>query len=133
MNLSYKPEGYSSVSPYLIVDGAEATIAFLAAAFDGVELRRFADDAGRLVHAEIRIDDTVLMLADPSPPDWPAMQSHVHLYVPDVDAAHRRALAAGAVSVQEPVQKDDADKRGGVRDAGGTTWWIATQVQQHNL
>ncbi|MFN6979586.1 MAG: VOC family protein [Gemmobacter sp.] len=131
MNHSFKPDGYTSVSPYLIVDGAEATIAFLASAFGAVELRRFADDAGKLVHAEIRIDDTVLMLADPSPPDWPAMRSYVHLYVPDVDKAYHKALAAGAVSVQQPVQKGDADKRGGVRDAGGTTWWIATQVAHY--
>ncbi|MCA9949962.1 MAG: hypothetical protein KDE48_09965 [Anaerolineales bacterium] len=57
------------------------------------------------------------------------MPSYVHIYVPDVEAAYRRALAAGAKSVQVPVKKDDADKRGGVKDAGGTTWWIATQVE----
>ncbi len=128
MSPRYKPAGYTSVSPYLIVDGADATITFLKAAFDAVELRRFPDDAGKLMHAEVRIDDTVLMLADPAPPDWPAVPSYVHLYVPDVDATYRKALAAGGTSVQEPAQKQDADKRGGVRDAGGTTWWIATQV-----
>jgi uncharacterized glyoxalase superfamily protein PhnB len=53
----------------------------------------------------------------------------VHVYVSDVDAAYRRALAAGATSVQEPVKKEDEDKRGGVKDAGGTTWWIATRVE----
>jgi uncharacterized glyoxalase superfamily protein PhnB len=52
----------------------------------------------------------------------------VHVYVRDVDATYRRALEAGATSVQEPVQKGDPDKRGGVKDAGGTTWWIATKV-----
>lgn len=130
MNHSFKPDGYTSVSPYLVVDGAEATIAFPEAVFDAVELRRFLRDTGTIMHAEVRIDDSVLMLSDPNPPAWPAMASHVHLYVPDVDATYRRALAAGAVSVQEPSRKDDADKRGGVRDAGGTTWWIATQVEQ---
>jgi uncharacterized glyoxalase superfamily protein PhnB len=129
MNAPHKPDRYSTVSPYLIVDGADATIAFLKTVFDAVELRRFPDDAGKLMHAEVRIDDTVLMLADPAPPEWPATPSYVHLYVSDVDATYRKALAAGAVSVQEPVKKKDADKRGGVRDAGGTTWWIATQVE----
>ena len=96
--------------------------------FDATELRRFPDERGRLRHAEVRIDGTVIMLADPVPPDWPAMPSHVHVYVTDVDATYRRALDAGAVSIQAPVKKDDEDKRGGVRDAGGTTWWIATRV-----
>lgn len=129
MTVPYKPDRYSSVSPYLIVDGADATIAFLKAAFDAVELRRFPDDAGKLMHAEVRIEDTVIMLADPAPPDWPALPSYVHVYVRDVDATYEKALEAGAVSVQQPVKKQDADKRGGVRDAGGTTWWIATKVE----
>jgi PhnB protein len=128
MSAAHKPEGYTSVSPYLIVDGAERTIEFLVHVFGAVELRRFPDDAGRLRHAEVRIDDTVVMLAD-SIEGWPAVPSHVHIYVPDVDAVYQRALAAGATSAQEPVKKDDADKRGGVKDAGGTTWWIATKVE----
>lgn len=127
MNSSHKPEDYSTVSPYLIVDGASATIEFLVRVFDGVPLRRFADESGKLVHAEVRIDDTVVMVAD-GVDGWPPMPSHVHIYVADVDATYRRALEAGASSVQEPVQRDDPDKRGGVKDAGGTTWWIATKV-----
>jgi uncharacterized glyoxalase superfamily protein PhnB len=128
MNTSHKPENYSTVSPYLIVDGASDTIDFLVRVFDAVELRRYPGPEGRLMHAEVRIDDTVLMLADSVEP-WPSMPSHVHVYVPDVDAVYRRALAAGATSVQEPTKKEDPDKRGGVKDAGGTTWWIATRVE----
>lgn len=124
----HKPEGASSVSPYLIVDGADNTIGFPAKVFGAVELRRFPGPDGKLIHAEVRIDDTVVMLAD-AVPQWPAVPSHVHVYVPDVDATYRRALDLGAASVQEPVKKDDEDKRGGVRDAGGTTWWIATRVE----
>lgn len=128
MARSYKPAGYTSVSPYLIVDGAERTIDFLRTVFDAVEIRRFPDPSGKLVHAEVRIDDTVVMIADGNE-GWPPIPSHMHVYVHDVDAIYRRALTAGAVSVQEPVKKDDADKRGGVKDAGGTTWWIATKVE----
>jgi uncharacterized glyoxalase superfamily protein PhnB len=125
----YKPAGYNSVSPYLIVEGAAATIEFLAKAFNAVELRRFPtpDGSGKVMHAEVRIDDTVVMLAD-RPDEWPAVPAHVHIYVADVDAAYQQALAAGATSVQEPIKKEDDDKRGGVRDAGGTTWWLATKV-----
>ena len=125
----HKPASYSTVSPYLVVNGADATIQFLKRVFDAVELRRFPNEAGKLMHAEVRIDDTVVMLADPAPPDWPAVASFVHIYVKDVDTTYRKALDAGAVSVQEPVKKQDEDKRGGVKDAGGTTWWIATKVE----
>lgn len=124
---SYKPDGYTSVSPYLIVDGASATLDFLKRVFAADEIRRFADPAGRVMHAEVRIDDTVVMIAD-GVDGWPPVPSHVHVYVRDVDATYRRALEAGARSVQEPVKKEDPDKRGGVKDAGGTTWWIATKI-----
>lgn len=127
MKPSHKPHDYTTVSPYLVVDGASRTIEFLVQVFGAVELRRFADDSGKLMHAEVRIDDSVVMIADGGD-GWPPLPSNVHVYVSDVDATYQRALAAGAESVQEPVQKDDADKRGGVKDAGGTTWWIATKV-----
>lgn len=124
----FKPDGYPSVSPYLIVDGAAGTIEFLARVFDGTELRRFATPDGGIMHAEVRVDDDVVMLADRAD-GWPAVHGHVHVYVRDVDDVYRRALDAGAAPVQEPVQKDDEDKRGGVRDPGGTTWWISTRVE----
>jgi PhnB protein len=126
---NYKPDSYNAVSPYLVVDGAEATIRFLTDVFGAQLLRSYPGEGGRVMHAEVRIDDTVVMVADAVPPGWPAIAAgHVHVYVPDVDATYRKALEAGAVSVQEPVQKQDEDKRGGVRDAGGTTWWISTRV-----
>src|SRR5687768_4902008 len=124
----FKPAGYNSVSPYLIVSDAAASIRFLTQVFDAKPLRSFPDEQGRLLHAEVRIDDTVVMLAD-SAPAWPPVPSYVHVYVPDVDATYARALAAGAESVQEPVKKQDEDKRGGVKDSGGTTWWISTKVE----
>jgi uncharacterized glyoxalase superfamily protein PhnB len=124
---TYKPGGYTSVSPYLIVDDASALMAFLAGVFDAEELRRFPDESGRIMHAEMRIDDTVVMFAD-SVDDWPASQAQIHVYVTDVDETYRRALEAGATTVQEPVQKEDEDKRGGVVGPGNITWWIATRV-----
>lgn len=128
MNVPYKPTGYNSVSPYLIVSGASGAIDFLKQVFGAVEIRRLPTPTGKVRHAEVRIDDTVVMLADGAD-GWPLSPSSIHIYVPDVDAVYERALGAGAVSVQEPVQKDDEDKRGGVKDAGGTTWWIATKVE----
>lgn len=126
--MSFKPPGQNSVSPYLVVADAAATIKFLQAVFGAAALRTFPDAQGRLRHAEVRIDDTVVMLADAAP-QWPALEAHVHVYVPSVDETYARALQAGASSVQAPVKKDDEDKRGGVKDQGGTTWWIATRVE----
>jgi uncharacterized glyoxalase superfamily protein PhnB len=128
MSSPFKPSGYNTASPYLIVDGASRTIDFLVKVFGAVELGRYPYDNGRLRHAGVRIGDTVVMLAD-SVDGWPAMPAYVHVYVPDVDAAYTAALAAGATSVQAPEKrKDDEDKRGGIQDPGGTTWWIATRV-----
>jgi PhnB protein len=104
----YKPEGYTSVAPYLTVNGAERTIAFAVDVFGAERLRSYPSENGRLLHAEI--------------------PSHVHVYVPDVDATYKRALAVGATPVKHPEKGADEDKRGGFQDAGGTTWWVATQV-----
>ena len=125
--MTYKPDGYTSVAPYLIVDGAQATIDLLVKVFDAEPLRIIPQENGKLAHGEVRIDDTVLMFCD-AIDGWPAVPAHVHIYVEDVDATYSRAIAAGAEAVQEPVKKDDADKRGGFRDAGGTTWWIGQQI-----
>lgn len=124
---NFKPAGHNTASPYLVVSHAAATIRFLERVLDGELLMSIPGDEGRLMHAEVRIDDTVVMLADAAP-NWPAVAAHVHVYVRDVDATYTRALSEGATSVQVPQQKGDADKRGGVKDEGGTTWWIATRI-----
>lgn len=124
---AYKPQDHTSVAPYLTVTGAQRTVDFLVQVFDASLLRVMSRDDGSLAHAEVRIEDTVVMLAD-AVEGWPATQSHVHVYVPDVDAVFARAIAAGAVVVKPPTQEGDGDKRGGFTDAGGTTWWVSTQV-----
>lgn len=124
----FKPAGYTTASPYLIVDGAARTIEFLARVFGASELRRFPDESGRIMHSEVRIGDTVVMIADCAEA-WPPVPAHVHVYVEDVDATFKLALEAGATAVQAPVKKGDEDKRGGIKDAGGTTWWVATKVE----
>ncbi|WP_348756068.1 VOC family protein, partial [uncultured Aquincola sp.] len=99
---AFKPDGYPSVSPYLLVTDAAATVRFLVQAFGGQPLRQIDGEQGRLRHAEVRIDDGVVMLAD-AIPGWPAVDAHVHLYVADVDAAYAAALAAGGQPVQPPA------------------------------
>ncbi|NCC33671.1 MAG: VOC family protein [Chloroflexia bacterium] len=126
--MAFKPDGYTSVAPYLTVNGAQGTINFLIHVFEAQLLRMIAGSEGKVAHGEVRIDDTVVMLTD-AVEGWPAMPSHVHIYVKDVDTIFERALAAGATIVKRPVQDGDADKRGGFADAGGITWWVSTQVE----
>jgi len=124
---SWKPASYPSVSPYLICEHAEALITFLAAAFGGVLQRRFDRPDGSLKHAEVKIDDSVVMIGGGATATERS-RVHVHLYVEDVPATFARAVEAGATVVQAPVRKsEDDDLRGGVQDPSGTTWWIATQ------
>jgi uncharacterized glyoxalase superfamily protein PhnB len=127
---SWKPSNYTSVAPYLITPNAGRVIDFLCEALDAVPQRRFEMPDGSIMHAEVRIDDTVVMLGEAGG-DWPAVASHVHVYLRDVDARYARALSAGGVAVQAPAQREgDPDRRGGVKDPGGNTWWLSTQVAQ---
>src|ERR671917_2231471 len=92
MNRAYKPQGYSSVSAYVVANGAQDVIDFLIKAFDARQTRRYEMPDGSIMHAEVQIDDTVVMIADGSE-DNPPFPIWVHVYVPDVDTSYRRALA----------------------------------------
>jgi PhnB protein len=128
MNGSYKPQGYASVSVYIMANGAQQVIDFLEKTFDARQTRRTDLPEGSIMHAEVQIDDTIVMIADASSA-FPAFPVWLHVYVPDVDATYQRALDAGGISVQEPSRVEtEPDRRGGVKDPSGNTWWIATQV-----
>jgi len=129
MNGPYKPQGYASVSVYIMADGAQRVIDFLEKTFDARQTRRTDLPDGSIRHAEVQVEDTIVMIADASG-EFPAFPVWLHVYVPDVDATYRRALEAGGVSVQEPYQAgSEPDRRAGVRDPSGNTWWIATQLR----
>ena len=124
---NWKPDSYPSMSPYLICRDAQRLIAFLEAAFDGTVQRRFDRPDGSLMHAEVKIDDSIVMIGG-GMTDTPAPPTHIHLYVKDALAVFAQAVEAGATIVQEPVREtEDDDLRGGVQDPWNTTWWIATQ------
>jgi PhnB protein len=128
MSSTWKPPGYSSVSVYLMVQGAQQVIDLLKKTFNATDLRRFDAPDGSIMHAELRIDDTVVMIAEAGG-NYPAFPVWLHVYVQDVDATYKKALDAGGVAVQEPVRKEgDPDRRGGFKDPSGNTWWISTQV-----
>ena len=123
----WKPDSYPSLSPYLICQDAEGLIAFLEAAFGGTLQRRFDHPDGTLMHAEVAIDDSIVMIGGGATETMSA-PAHIHLYVEDALTTFERSVAAGAVVVREPVQaNEDDDLRGGVQDPWGVTWWIATQ------
>jgi PhnB protein len=128
MEPPYKPQGYPSVSAYVVADGAQDVIDFLIGSFGARQTRRYDTPDGSIMHAEVLIDDTVVMVTDGGG-DNPAFPAWLHVYVPDVDATYRRALEAGGLPVEEPKQREgDPDRRGGVKDPSGNTWWIATEV-----
>jgi uncharacterized glyoxalase superfamily protein PhnB len=115
------------MSPYLICPDGDEMITFAEQVFGGKLQRRFNRTDGSLMHAEVRIDDSILMIGGGAT-SAQQVAPHIHVYVPDAYEVFDRAVAAGATIVQEPQRKrDDDDLRGGVQDASGTTWWIASQ------
>lgn len=123
------PEGYHTVCPYLIVPDAERILDFMKEAFGatGQELHRTPE--GRVMHAEVRIGDSVVMLGEANE-DWTGYRAMIHLYMPDVDEVFRRAVAAGGTPVREVSTQDYGDRTGGVEDPAGNQWWIATRVAE---
>ena len=122
------PDGYHSFTPYYVVDGAAAFIEFLKQAFGGAESFRMPMPDGKLGHAEVRIGDSVLMLADQSP-QFPAKPMQGMLYVKDVDAVFAQAIAAGGTSVRPLENQFYGDRTGGVTDRWGNYWTVATHVE----
>jgi PhnB protein len=138
MSTSVKPipEGYHSITPYLIIQGAAQAMEFYKQAFGAVETVRLNGPGGTIGHAEMRIGDSHIMLAD-EPPNAPNPNPRklggspvlLHVYVPDVDAVFARAVAAGA-KVQRPVENQFyGDRSGGFEDPFGHTWYVATHIE----
>lgn len=124
------PDGYHSVTPYLAIEGASTLLDFVRRAFGAQEHVRMDMPDGRVGHAEVRIGDSVVMLADASTSDsGRVMPGMIHLYVDDVDKVYRQALEAGATSLREPADQFYGDRSGGVADPAGNHWWIATHVE----
>jgi len=125
---NYKPKGYSSVSPYLIVNEAERMINFLIEVFGGTPTRRFNTPDGRIMHAEVKLDDSVIMISEASD-QFPANNTLLHVYVQNSDDIYQRALAYGCEDQGAPKKAEgDADKRGMFKDFAGNLWAVSTQL-----
>ena len=123
------PDGYHSITPYLVVPDAPKTIAFLKQAFGATTLfEPMKRPDGTIGHAELKIGDSPLMLSEASE-QCPATQAMIHLYVPDVDATYKKALAAGATSVMEVADQFYGDRSGGVKDPAVNSWYVATHKE----
>ena len=121
---SHKPAGHNAVSPFLLVSDARGMLAFLLATFDAQEVSRKARPDGSIMHAAVRVEDSVIMLGERPVPS----RCSTHVYVPDVDACHARGLATGATSVSPPTDQPYGDRTGGLRDPEGNVWWIGTHL-----
>lgn len=128
MATKHIPEGYSTITPYLIVDGAEKLIEFIENVFDGTLVMKMQDESGKIGHAEMKVGDSMLMLADAGE-EWKPTQVMLHLYVEDSDSIYQKALDAGAVSVKEPADQFYGDRNSAVKDAFGNFWGISTHVE----
>jgi PhnB protein len=124
----YVPEGLNDVNVYMHPLRAEPVINFLKRAFGAQELARHASPDGVVHHAEVRVGSSVVEMGEAHGPYQP-MASVLYLYVPDVDAAYRRTLQAGATSISEPADQPYGDRNAGVKDPFGNTWYIATHIK----
>lgn len=122
------PDGYHTVTPALKVHGAAKLIEFLKQAFDAKEVYRLASPDGAVMHAEVKIGDSMVMLGEATDERKP-MPAMIALYVEDTDAWYKRALNAGATSVREPADQFYGDRSAGVKDFAGNIWWIHTRIE----
>ena len=129
------PEGFHSVTPYLIIDGAAGAIRFYEQAFGATEVMRLPM-GDKIGHAEIRIGDSIVMLSD----EWPdfgklgpkargGATSSLMIYTEDVDAAFERAISAGATAERPPEDQFWGDRMGSLVDPFGHSWSLATHVE----
>jgi len=129
MKVNPIPEGCHSITPYLLVPDVGRLIEFLKKAFGAVERAKIARPNGTILHAQVLIGNSIVMIGEPQSPYKP-LPTMLYLYVPDVDTTFKQALAAGGVSTMEPADMFYGDRSGSVKDVAGNTWWIATHKEE---
>jgi PhnB protein len=136
MTVKWKPDGYASVNPYLIVKGAARALEYYAKAFGAVERMRLPMPGDRIGHCEFTIGDSLVMMADEAP-DMGAMAPQpgvrppalLMIYVEDADAVFARAIAAGAKEYRPMATQFYGDRSGTLTDPFGHLWTISTHVE----
>lgn len=122
------PDGYHTVTPYLVVDDPDGLIEFLERGLGATLLERHDGPDGRMMHAALQIGDSKLMMGQAAG-ECPAIPAMIHLYVENTDALFRQAVAAGARVLREPEDQFYGDRSAGVEDPCGNRWWISTHVE----
>ncbi len=122
------PDGYHTVTPYLVVKGVTDLIGFIKEVFDGELIRIEPRPDGSIQHARVRVGDSPIMMGEPVG-DMTPMPATLYVYVDDPDATYERALKAGAISVREPADQFYGDRNAGVQDASGNQWWMAVHKE----
>jgi uncharacterized glyoxalase superfamily protein PhnB len=126
--VNFIPEGYHSVTPFIATDNPKELIEFLESAFDAKINYRMKSDDGIIRHATVKIGDSLIMISNGTELYDP-MPLMLHVFVEDADETYHRALKFGAKSLQEPHDEFYGDRRSGVVDKWGNTWWIATHKE----
>ena len=126
--MAVSTDTYRTVTPYLVVPDADAELAFLKAAFGATEANCQRRPDNTVMHAEVKIGDSLVMLGQVGGP-WTARSAALYLWVENVDATYTRALQTGATSESEPEDKPYGHRNAGVVDAHGVTWWIGAPVR----
>jgi len=124
---TFTPAGLRTVNPYMHPLRAEPVIAFLKRAFDAQEIARYASPDGVIHHAQVRLGNSVIEMGE-ARDQYQPMRSMFYLYVPSADASYRRALTAGATSIQAPADQPYGDRNAAILDAFGNTWHVATRL-----
>jgi PhnB protein len=123
------PEGFHTITPYLIVENASGLIDFITKAFNGqVTYIMKGEDNKQVIHATVKIGDSVLMISDIMN-DMEPITAMLYLYVEDVDSIYKQALDAGGVSTRELRNEFYGDRAGAIKDAWGNNWWVSTHVE----
>jgi uncharacterized glyoxalase superfamily protein PhnB len=120
-------DGLRTFALYLHPAGASQFIEFLERAFGAVEVQRHDSPDGAVLHAKVRIGDTVIEMGEPHA-EWQHLPSMIHLYVPNVDEVYEGAVRAGASPLMPPADQPYGDRMGGVKDPFGYEWYIATHI-----
>jgi PhnB protein len=122
------PDGFNTVTPYLVVEGAATVLDFLVSAFDAKEIRRAMLPDGTIMNVEVKIGDSTVMMGD-AKGEYKPMPCMIYLYVDDADMTYNRAIQSGAISLSEPKDEFYGDRVAGVKDCAGNHWYIGTHKE----
>jgi PhnB protein len=123
------PEGYATVTPWIVARRVAELIPYLEEAFEAEEIARIPNEDGSIGHAEVRIGGSTVMMFDAAE-DWPDTPAFLRLYVDDAEAAHKRAVQAGGTSVTDVTELFFGERVGRVRDPWGDIWWIQERLHE---